>query len=229
MLTHLACIMDGNRRWALRQGLLSFFGHRKGLDAVKLVIDFCLAKDIAYLSLYTFSTENLQRSAEEQRYLFEVLAQEAARELEEFKQKNVRMKFIGDRALFPSSVVPLCEKIEQETARCTALEVNFLLCYGGQQEIVAATKRIAIQVAQGQLRVEDVTQQVFQDNLWTAGTPSPDLIIRTGGQHRLSNFLLFQGAYSELYFLDCMWPDISGEELNKALTYYDECQKNFGK
>jgi len=228
-LKHLACIMDGNRRWAIRQGLLSFFGHRKGLDAVKLVIDFCLAKNIAHLSLYTFSTENLQRSAEEQRYLFEVLAQEAARELEEFKQKNVRMKFIGDRALFPSSVVPLCEKIEQETAHCTALEVNFLLCYGGQQEIVAATKRIANLVTQGQLRAEDITPKIFEDNLWTAGTPSPNLIIRTGGQKRLSNFLLFQCAYSELYFLDCMWPDISAEKLEMALIYYAECQKNFGK
>jgi len=221
--------MDGNRRWAIRQGLLSFFGHRKGLDAVKLVIDFCLTKNIAYLSLYTFSTENLQRSAEEQRYLFEVLAQEAARELEEFKQKNVRMRFVGDRALFPKSVQPVCEKIEEETAHCTALEVNFLLCYGGRQEIVAATKRIATQVAQGQLQAEDITPQMFENFLWTAGTPAPDLIIRTGGQHRLSNFLLFQCAYSELYFLDCMWPEISAEELKMALTYYDECQKNFGK
>ena len=229
VIKHLACIMDGNRRWAIRQGLLSFFGHRKGLDAVKLVINFCLKNNIQHLSLYTFSTENLQRSQEEQRYLFEVLAQEAANELEEFKQKNVRMSFIGDRALFPKSVQPLCEKIEQETAHCTALEVNFLLCYGGRQEIVAATQRIAAHVAQGQLRPEDITLEVFENNLWTARTPSPDLIIRTGGQKRLSNFLLYQCAYSELYFLDCMWPEISVEKLEMALTYYHECQKNFGK
>lgn len=230
MLKHLACIMDGNRRWATRQGLLSFFGHRKGLDALKLVINFCLAKNISYLSLYTFSTENVQnRSRAEQDYLFEVLAQEAANELEEFKQKNVRMKFIGDRILFPKSVIQLCKKIEQETAHCTTLEVNFLLCYGGRQEIVAATQRIATQVAQGQLKVEDITSELFEQNLWTASTPSPDLIIRTGGQRRLSNFLLYQCAYSELYFFDCMWPEISEQELNEALMYYHECQKNFGK
>jgi undecaprenyl diphosphate synthase len=229
MLKHLACIMDGNRRWAARQGLLSFFGHRKGLDAVKLVINFCLAKNIFYLSLYTFSTENLQRPQAEQHYLFEVLAQEAANELEEFKQQNVRMKFIGDHALFPSSVISLCEKIEQETAHCTALQVNFLLCYGGRQEIVAAAQRIATQVAQEQLKVEDITPELFENNLWTAGIPSPDLIIRTGGQKRLSNFLLYQCAYSELYFLDCMWPEISVASLEDALAYYSNCQKNWGK
>lgn len=228
-ITHLACIMDGNRRWALRQGLLSFFGHRKGLDALKLVINFCLDKNIPYLSLYTFSTENLQRSQTEQHYLFEVLAQEAVSELQEFKRKNVRMQFIGDRALFPKSVQSVCEKIEKETADCNALEVNFLLCYGGRQEIVAAAQRIAIQVAQGQLRAQDITAETVQENLWTAGTPFPDLIIRTGGQKRLSNFLLYQCAYSELYFLDCMWPEISEKKLEMALTYYHECQKNFGK
>jgi undecaprenyl diphosphate synthase len=229
MLNHLACIMDGNRRWAAQQGLLSFFGHRKGLDTVKLVINFCLSQNISYLSLYTFSTENLQRSQEEQRYLFEVLAGQAASELEEFKQQNVRMRFIGDRTLFPKSVQPLCQKIEQETAHCTALEVNFLLCYGGRQEIVAAAQRIATQVGQGQLRAEDITSELFEKNLWTAGTPSPDLIIRTGAQRRLSNFLLYQCAYSELYFLDCMWPEISIASLEEALAYYSDCQKNWGK
>jgi undecaprenyl diphosphate synthase len=230
MLTHLACIMDGNRRWATQQGLLSFLGHRKGLDAVKLVIDFCLSKNISYLSLYTFSTENLKgRSQDEQHYLFEVLAHEAAAGLEEFKRKNVRMKFVGDRDLFPQSVQPLCEKIEKETAQCTALQVNFLLCYGARQEIVAATQKIAQQVADGLLNISDITPEIFEQNLWTSGTPPPDLIIRTGAQQRLSNFLLYQCAYSELYFLDCMWPDISVHDLERARMYYDTCRKMFGK
>ncbi len=229
-MTHLACIMDGNRRWATQQGLLSFLGHRKGLDAVKLVIDFCLSKKISYLSLYTYSTENLKnRSPHEQHYLFEVLAHEAARELEEFKRKNVRMKFVGDRTLFPATVQPLCERIEQETADCSALQVNFLLCYGGRQEIVDTTKRIAQQVAEGRINAENITLEVFENNLWTTDTPPPDLIIRTGAQHRLSNFLLYQCAYSELYFLDCMWPDISMHDLERARTYYDTCRKMFGK
>jgi undecaprenyl diphosphate synthase len=230
MVKHLACIMDGNRRWAMRQSLTTLFGHKKGLEAINRVADFCLTKKIPHLSLYTFSTENLQnRSQEEQNYLFEVLAQEALSDLEVFKRKNIAMRFIGDRALFPKSVQPVCETIEKETAHCTALQVNFLLCYGGRQEIADATRRIASQVAQGDLQLSDITPDLFEQFLWTAGTPSPDLIIRTGEQHRLSNFLLFQCAYSELYFLDCMWPDISVTELEAALNYYTECRKMFGK
>jgi len=230
MINHLACIMDGNRRWAMKQGLMSFFGHRKGFDAVKRVIEFCLEKKIAYLSLYTFSTENLQqRSQEEQHYLFEVLAQEAAQDIEMLKRKNVRLCFIGDRNLFPASVRPICKKAEQETASGTALQVNFLFCYGAQQEIADAAKRIAIEVTQGGLQPDDITVDVFEKFLWTSGIPSPDLMIRTGGCIRLSNFLLFQCAYSEFYFLDTLWPDISSVELESALIYYDKCRKNFGK
>ncbi len=229
MLTHLACIMDGNRRWAMRQGIASWFGHKKGLDAVQRVIDFCLEKNIKYLSLYTFSIENLQRSVNEQKYLFEVLAQEALQDIETFKRKNISIRFLGDRTLFPATVRPVCETIEHETSAGNALQVNFLLCYGGRQEIVDAAKRLAVQINQGNVSLEDVTTDVFETFLWTSGIPSPDLIIRTGGQQRLSNFLLFQCAYSELYFLDCLWPDISSTQLELALTYFDECRKNFGK
>jgi undecaprenyl diphosphate synthase len=229
MIKHLACIMDGNRRWAMNQGLVSWLGHQNGLNAVKRVIDFALTKKIEYLSLYTFSIENLQRSEAEQRYLFEVLAQEALRDLDEFKSKGVRMRFVGDRALFPKTVQPVCKQVEQETAHCTALQVNFLLCYGGQQEIVDTAKRIAIKVKKGDLQADDITVALFDQLLWTGSMPSPDLIIRTGGDNRLSNFLLFQCAYSELYFLDCLWPDISSAELESALIYFDKCRKNFGK
>jgi len=221
--------MDGNRRWAMRQGLVSWFGHKKGLDAVRLVIDFCLVQHISYLSLYVFSIENLQRCPDEQRYLFEVLAQEALQDLEMFKRKNICIRFIGDRTLFPVTVRPVCEKIEQETMTGTALQVNFLFCYGGRQEIVDVTKRIAREVVRGTLLSDDITPDVFEKFLWTAGTPSPDLIIRTGADNRLSNFLLFQCAYSELYFLDCLWPDISLVDLESALIHFDKCRKNFGK
>ena len=228
MIKHLACIMDGNRRWAMRQGLASWVGHKKGLDAVNRVIDFCLEKKIAYLSLYAFSIENLQRSQSEQRYLFEVLAQEALQDIELFKRKDISIRFLGDHTLFPASVRPVCTKIEQETAAGTALQVNFLLCYGGRQEIVDAAKRIACQVARGELDSESITTDVFETFLWASGIPFPDLIIRTGGQQRLSNFLLFQCAYSELYFLDCFWPDISYNDLESAHIYFNMCRKNFG-
>src|SRR6266404_3306706 len=156
-LKHLACIMDGNRRWALQQGLASWFGHKKGLDTVQRVIDFCLNKQISYLSLYAFSLENLQkRSQDEQHYLFEVLAQEASQDLDIFKRKNVRIRFIGDWALFPANIKDLCETVESETAAGNSLQVNFLLCYGGQQEIIDAAKRIAVEVAQGNLHSNDI-------------------------------------------------------------------------
>jgi undecaprenyl diphosphate synthase len=140
----------------------------------------------------------------------------------------LRMKFIGDRDLFPHSIRSLCEKIEKETADGTALEVNFLLCYGGRQEIVDTAKRIAKKVASGELTENQITPELFENNLWTAGSPSPDLIIRTGAQRRLSNFLSYQCVYSELYFLDCMWPNISHQDLQAALIYYDSSKKNFG-
>ncbi len=229
MVKHLACIMDGNRRWAQKQGLLSWLGHKSGLNSVRRVIDFCLEKKIEYLSLYTFSIENLKRSQDEQNYLFEVLAHEAFGDLAEFKRRNIRICFIGDRSLFPEKVISLCEIMQSETATCSALQVNFLLCYGGQQEIADTAKRIAIAVKKGDLKESDITSDVFETFLWTSGIPSPDLIIRTGGDNRLSNFLLFQCAYSELYFLDCLWPDISVEELESALIYYDKCRKNCGK
>lgn len=221
--------MDGNRRWAIKQGLLSSFGHKKGLEGVSTVVDFCLQKKIPYLSLYTFSIENLKRSVAEQHYLFEVLAYEAAQELEQFKQKNVNIRFVGDRALFPKSVKPICETLEKETKNCNGLYLIFLLCYGGRQEIVDTTKRIAAKIKKGDLQEADITPEVFNRFLWTTELPNPDLIIRTGGHHRLSNFLLFQGAYSELYFLDCLWPDISQQDLEAAVIFFDDCQKNFGQ
>lgn len=229
MVKHLACIMDGNRRWAFKQGFAPWFGHKKGLDAVQRVINFCLEKKINYLSLYAFSIENLQRSADEQNYLFQVLAQEALQDLEIFKRKNVSIRFLGDRSLFPAALVPVCQTVEQETFSGAALQINFLLCYGGRQEIVDAAKRLAVEVNHGNIVLDDITPDFFDNFLWTSGIPYPDLIIRTGGQQRLSNFLLFQCAYSELYFLDCLWPDISAIELESAVTYFDNCRKNFGK
>lgn len=229
-LKHLACIMDGNRRWAARQSLSHLLGHKKGIEIIDTVTDFCLAKNIPYLSLYTYSIENLQnRSSYEQDYLFGQLAQEALQNIDNFKQKNVRIQFIGDRTLFPESMQHVCEVVERETAQCIGLELSLLLCYGGRQEIADTAQRIAQQVAQGTLKIDDITPELFEDNLWTRSLPSPDLIIRTGGQHRLSNFLLYQAAYSELYFLDCMWPDVSSVELESALVYYNKCRKMFGK
>src|ERR1041384_5326301 len=192
MLKHLACIMDGNRRWAMHQGLVPTDGHRKDFDTIRMVIEFCFEKNIEHLSLYTFSIENLKRTSQELHYLFEILAYEVVEDLVELKEKNVNITFIGDRTLFPKSVKSLCERVERETRHCNGLYLHLLLCYGGRQEIVDTARRIAIKVCKGDLQESDITTDVFERFLWTAGISYPDLIIRTGGDRRLSNFLLFQ-------------------------------------
>lgn len=220
--------MDGNRRWAKKQGLAAAYGHRQGVEAVKCAIDFCLNNTIAYLSLYTFSIENHQRSSEEKNYLFELMITEAQRGVQEFVAKNVKVCFVGDRSLFPAHLIPLCEDIEKKTAAGTALRFNILFYYGGRQEIVGGIKSIIRQVRAGLLTEDDITQALVADHLWMGQMPEPDLIIRTGGFKRLSNFLLYQAAYSELYFLDCLWPEITTAHLEQAVAYYSAGKRNFG-
>jgi undecaprenyl diphosphate synthase len=227
-LTHLACIMDGNRRWAKQRGLVPWYGHKEGVEAVRRAVQFCLEKKIPYLSLYTFSVENFKRDPEENRYLFGLMVQEAQKGLEEFKKNGIRLRFIGDRSLFPEQLAPLLENAEKETANNTNLTVIFLFCYGGQQEIFAAVKDIADKVNAGTLSVEQVTPELLNQTIWTGSIPDPDLIIRTGGFSRLSNFLLYKAAYSEFCFLDCLWPDLSFEHLQKAYDDFLECKRNFG-
>jgi undecaprenyl diphosphate synthase len=224
---HLALIMDGNRRWAQAQGLASYTGHKQGIHAVKTAVAFCLEHQIRYLSLYTFSLENFKRSAQEQIYLFDLLVSAIEAHLEELQEQKIRIRFIGNRALFPAHVHTSIEKVEHSTASNTCLQINFLFCYGSRQEILAATNTLLQDTQEGK-RTGAITEQEFTRYFWTADIPDPDLIIRTGKQSRLSNFLLFQAAYSELYFLDCLWPELTKEHLQKALTTYAQQQRNFG-
>ncbi|MCL4360790.1 polyprenyl diphosphate synthase [Candidatus Dependentiae bacterium] len=228
MITHLAMVMDGNRRWAKQRSMQPWLGHRQGVQVIKDVINFCLEKNIKHLSLYTFSVENFKRDPQELSYLFETLVEESENHLDFLFEKEVKVKFIGDRSLFPENVLQKSIKIEQSTQDLSKLQVNLLFCYGGQQEILAGVKKIVSQVKQGLLDENDLSEKKFQENLWTYGIPEPDLIIRTGGMHRLSNFLLFQAAYSELYFLDCLWPDINLEHLNNAYKHFENTKRNFG-
>lgn len=227
-MKHLACIMDGNRRWAKKHGKPTLQGHQEGLETVKRVIRFCLDKHIEHLSLYTFSLENFKRSEAEKSYLFDLIATQAYRVVQEFQKKDIRLRFIGDRSLFPKNVRSVCEEIEKETADGKRLAVNVLFCYGGQQEIVHGVKRIIEKIKSGLLSEEDIDSALFKKHLWMNGTPEPELIIRTGGHKRLSNFLSFQSAYSELCFLDCLWPELTETELEKAVGSYIQCVRNFG-
>lgn len=230
VITHLACIMDGNRRWAAQRGLPSWAGHREGVVALERTVKFCLAKGIAYLTVYAFSIENFNRSLEEKQYLFGILAHEIERT---FDQQNtewqVRISFAGDESLCPESVRPIMQRMQEKTAHHTKLHVHILIAYGGRQEIAHVAKRIAQQVQEGSITIDDITPEQVRKNLWLQGVPDPDLIIRTGGQQRLSNFLLYQCAYSELYFSETYWPAITDEELEKACEFFALYKRNFGK
>jgi undecaprenyl diphosphate synthase len=228
MIRHLACIMDGNRRWAKKQGLLPWYGHREGMEAVRTVIDFCIEKKIQFLSLYTFSLENFKRPGQEKRYLFNYLAKQAEKEIPQFVEKGVNVRFVGDRNYFPESVLSVCERAESKTAHCKRLYLNLLFCYGAQQELIAGIKTIVRAIKAGTLTEDDINEERFNQYLWTGAIPAPDLIIRTGGVQRLSNFLLYQAAYSELYFLDCMWPELTKEHLEKTISSFDQSKRNFG-
>lgn len=229
MITHLACIMDGNRRWAQRQGWRAWDGHRAGVKAAGRAVDFCLSHSIPYLTLYTFSIENFKRSEQEKKFLFTILFKELKKDfIQQLIEKGVRVRFVGDRSLFPDGVAKECDEIEAMTQKGAQLQLNLLFAYGSRQEILHGVKTVAQQVANGSLSVDEITDQDFQNCLWTAGTPAPDIIVRTGGVSRLSNFLLFQAAYSELFFLDCMWPDISIKDLDTILEKFNETQRNFG-
>jgi len=228
VIKHLACIMDGNRRWARRKGILPWYGHREGADVVRTVIEACLNHGIEHLSLYAFSIENFKRSEQENGYLFKLIIEEASAVLSECVTQSIRVRFIGERSLFPSGVAETCERLERETAHCTKMHVNFLFCYGAQQELVSAVRRIVADVEDGQICSSELSEELIERHLWTAGIPAPDLIIRTGGVRRLSNFLLYQAAYSELYFLDCLWPDLTRKHLDDAVAYFNSCKRNFG-
>ena len=228
MIDHIAFIMDGNRRWATSKGLLRLKGHREGINTVEKVALFCLEKGINYLSLYTFSVENLKRSEQEKEYLFNMVIEESDRLLQKFIKNKIKAKFIGDRTLFPAKVLPVFERVEKETAEFDRLHVNFLFCYGARQEIVNGVKKIAKKVKNGSISEQQIDDAMLQDHLWSAGFPEPDLIVRTGGQVRLSNFLLYQAAYSEFCFLDCMWPDLDNVHLEEILSNYKKRKRNFG-
>lgn len=228
MIRHLGCIMDGNRRWAKKNSTSLKDGVLEGLARIETAVDFCIERNIEFLSLYTFSIENLKRSVFERACYFGVLLEYGHDIAQKMIKKGVRIRFIGNRGLFPQEVVDMCNAIEAMTANCSKLSVQLLFCYGGRQEIVEAAKNIALSVQQGNIALQDVTEELFKNYTWTSDLPDPELIIRTGNMNRLSGFLLYQSAYSELYFPTCLWPDMHIEEFSKALDYYDSCTRNFG-
>lgn len=222
MISHLALIMDGNRRWAKKNSLLPWLGHRQGVKNVEMAIQYCLEHNIKNLSLYTFSLENFKRTPKEISYIFSLLAQ-ATKKVDEFLKLDVRIRFVGDCSKMPADTKAVCDELEEKTKNCKALTCNFLFCYGGQQEIVAAAQKLVDQ------HKERVTLDDLRNATWLGAIPDPEIIIRTGGVRRLSNFLLFQAGYAEIRFLDCFWPDLTKEILDRTVQDCLTAQKNIGQ
>ncbi len=224
---HLAIIMDGNRRWAKERNLQTREGHQKGAEVLRWLVQYCLEHKIEMVSVYAFSLENFQRSPEELQALFTIMIEESEKALPNLIKHGIKVRFIGDRNLFPVRTHSMVEKVEKETASGAKLALNILFCYGGRQEILAAVKQIVNDVKAGKL-TDAPDEETFKKYLWTSTIPDPDLIIRTGGFKRLSNFITYQSTYSELYFIDRFWPDLTEKDLDEALREYGQRKRNFG-
>lgn len=217
--THIAIIMDGNGRWAKNRGLARLHGHKRGLEVAERIIDHSLSVGIKYLSLYVFSTENWKRPESEVSNLFS-LADKYLSRFEKFCKDKVRVVVSGEREGLPANLVKKIDYIEQQTRNFDAICVNLCINYGGQREIVEAVKKLN---RQG----KEITVDGIMNNMYHP-LPEPDIILRTGGQKRLSNYLLFQSAYAELFFTDTLWPDFTTEEYDAVLTEYQSRTRNFG-
>lgn len=227
--THLAIIMDGNGRWAQKRGLPRAMGHKKGAETVKKITRACGELGIKYLTLYAFSTENWQRSPEEVATLMGLLRDYLKSDLKEIQEKGVRIRFIGERYMLDSDIAEQMEKLEKETAANDKMTLCIALSYGSRQEIVAAARKIAAMAKAGQISPEDIDQKMFSDMLYTGEMPDPDLVLRTSGEQRVSNYLLWQLAYAELFFTPTLWPDFTKAELEAVLTDYSNRERRYGK
>ena len=224
---HIAIIMDGNGRWATDRGLDRTFGHKAGMDTVKTITAECSRLGVKYLTLYTFSTENWNRPAYEIEALMGLVLNFF--EMELFSDNNVKFLVLGDLERLPQSVQDKIHDMENQTKDNDGMTMVVAMSYSSKLELTRATRLIAEEVKEGKLNVDDITEQTINDHLWTNFMPDPELLIRTGGELRISNYLLWQCAYSEFYFCDTYWPDFDEEALHKAIADYQSRQRRFGK
>lgn len=226
---HLAVIMDGNGRWATQRGLPRIAGHRQGVVALKELLRNCQKWGIPTLTAYAFSTENWRRSLHEVGGLLVLFEQLLRSELAELNREGIRLTFLGDRTALPNPLRKAMDEAMMATQHNRSLQFNVALNYGGRQEIVQACQRLARLVQQGELSPETISEEWFEQMLYTAGLPSPDLLIRTSGEKRLSNFLLWQLAYTEFYFTPSLWPDFNARSLEEALQVFQQRDRRFGQ
>jgi len=225
---HIAIIMDGNGRWAKKKLLNRIAGHNKGVNAVREVVTACRELGIKVLTLYAFSIENWRRPTEEVRALMELLKEYLQKESPEMVQNNIRLNAIGRMEDLPPEVRTTLEETKKRTRHCDGMILNLALSYGGRSEILHAVQGIVSDLQGGKIKPEEITVQRFSQYLWTHGIPDPDLLIRTSGEFRISNFLLWQIAYTELYVTETLWPDFDREELWKAIADYQSRERRFG-
>ncbi len=225
---HIAIIMDGNGRWAKKRMLPRKVGHRKGADAVRRAVKGCGESGVSYLTLYAFSSENWKRSEEEINDLMGLLRNYLRDELEELTKRGVRLRIIGERDRLADDIVQDLAKAEATTQNNSKMTLIIALNYGARAELVAAAKSIAADAVAGKISVDDIEENMISDRLFTHDIPDPDLIIRTSGEHRLSNFLLWQIAYSEFLFLDILWPDVTEATITQAIEAYHGRERRYG-
>ena len=226
---HIAIIMDGNGRWARSKGLPRTLGHKKGMDCVRSTVEACSEKNIEALTLFAFSTENWRRPEKEVGYLMELFLLMMRNEVKKLHKNNVILRIIGNRNRFSNQLQKAMTDAEDLTKNNTGLSLNIAADYGGRMDITEATRVLCHRVAKGELNPEDVTAEMLQAELSLNNLPEPDLLIRTGGEKRVSNFLLWQLAYCEYYFTDNFWPDFDEQALDKAILSFHSRQRRFGK
>ena len=227
-ISHIALIMDGNGRWARSRGLPRYEGHAQGLRTLRKLLRDLKNLNISYLTLFTFSIDNWKRPKEETSKLMQLLRKFISNDLSELHSNNVRIKVIGSRNEIPKDIVDLINGAEALTLDNTGLYLQVAFNYSGRQEIINATKKIAIASAKGEIDPNKIDNTIFESNLYSAGVPDPDLIIRTGSEKRVSNFLLWQLSYSEVYFEECLWPDFNKNKLDLAINDYNSRSRRFG-
>ena len=224
---HIAIIMDGNGRWAKKRGLPRTAGHAAGAETFRRIANYCRTLGVEYLTVYAFSTDNWKRSADEISGIMRLLRRYLEEALADMEKNRVRFKFFGDLSKLSPELQALCRNAENRSADYD-VQVNFCLNYGGRDEIVHAVRGFMADVAAGKAGEEDLSEQVLSNYLYSAGVPDPELIIRPSGEQRISNFLLWQSAYSEFVFLDVLWPDFAPEDLDRAIEEYHRRNRRFG-
>lgn len=226
--SHIAIIMDGNRRWAREKGMKATEGHRVGADTLEKILTYCNKIGIEFLTVYAFSTENWKRSKEEVGVLMKLLRAYLEKLAKRATGENVKIRVIGDIEAFEEDIKNLIIKITEKTKKNTGLTLNIALNYGGRLELLYAMKNIAQKVKEGNIEVDNISEELISSELYTENQPDPDLLIRTSGEQRISNFLLWQLAYTEMYFINKYWPDFTNDDLDNAIDEYNKRNRRFG-